>query len=161
MKLILPIRIVFRVPPGATGRQAQQVPSKGRAALVLAENTVKFLRRQVTNNALVAPPANTATKMRPATSRIASTVSRGDSRTLRPQSIANPALSGRRRRTLFVPVRRFVRRVNTAHSMPRKAPPIAVIAQPENTVERLGHPPATLVQIVPRESTARGLARHR
>ena len=58
-------------------------------------------------------------------------------------------------------VPRFVRRVNTAHSMPRKAPPIAVIASSENTVERLGHPPATLVLLVPRENTATGRARYR
>jgi hypothetical protein len=69
MKTMLPIRIVCRVPPDATGRQARQAsgrPLSGRAALVLAANTVKCVRPQVINNALIAPAANTATKMRPA-----------------------------------------------------------------------------------------------
>ena len=67
MKRMLPMRIVFLVPKGDTGRQVRQGrPSTTHAVLVLAENTVKFLRRQVTNNALIAPPANTATNMRPA-----------------------------------------------------------------------------------------------
>ena len=61
MKMMLPIRIVFFVPKGATGRQARQVPLTGRANIVIAENTVKLLRRQVTNNALIAPPVSTAT----------------------------------------------------------------------------------------------------
>ena len=163
MKLMLPIRIVCRAPPGATGRQARQAgrPVTGRAALVLAANTVKFLRRQVTNSVLIAPVANTATKMRPAASDIASTVCRGDSRTVRIVSNAKRARSDRRRRNLFVAAPRFVRRVNMAHSILRKAPPFAVIAPSENTVEQLGHPPATLVRIVPRESTAQGLARNR
>ena len=164
MKLMLPIRIVFRAPPDATGRQARQAgrPVTGRAALVLAANTVKFLRRQVFNSVLIAPAANTATKMRPAASRmIASTVCRGDSRTARIVPYAKRARSDRRRRNLFVAAPRFVQRVNMAHSTPRKAPLFAVIASTENTVGRLGHPPATLVRIVPRESTATGRARYR
>ena len=165
MSRMLTIRIVFLVPKGVTGRRQiwhQVIPSTTRAIVVLAENTMKFLRRQVTNNALVAPLANTATSMRPAASRmIASTVCRGDTRTSRRVPNANPALSGRRRRFLLVAVPRFVHRVNTAHSMPRKAPPSAVIAPLESTVARLGHLPATRVRIVPQESTATGQARHR
>ena len=159
MKQMLPIRIVFRAPPGATGRQTRQAgrPVTGRAALVLAANTVKFLRRQVTNSVLIAPAANTATRMRPAASRmIASTVCRGDSRTVRIVPNAKRARSDRRRRNLFVAAPRFVQRVNMAHSTPPKAPPFAVIASTENTVGRLGHPPATLVRIVPRENAATG-----
>ena len=158
MKLMLPIRIVFRVPPGATERHAWQAgrPLMGRVVLVLSANTAKSKGRHASNNALRARAVNAAPNLPPATQRsIASTAVLEN---LRGNLLAQSVTRASRELPRSLPLtaaRRCVPAASMARSTPRKAKRSAATAPADGTVAQSERLPTKPVPRVRRGNTAR------